>query len=171
MLQIQAVLVMKDILTCWNGTLEEILLTIAQLHEVWQWARTHNTKTPEPAVPNVVFNVIYPFFASMTSQKCPLWKRSILHAGSLSHCQVLGHLNRTEMLLVTPVLLLLWQLKMSAVKKASRLQQVLETEAVKWISAITKENSNKIAINWDSVSLFNLKRWINYFLTGLACNF
>ncbi len=42
---------------------------------------------------------------------------------ALAHCQhchgLLGHLNRTEpslMLLVTPVLFLLWQVKMSAVK-------------------------------------------------------
>lgn len=44
------------------------------------------------------------------------------HAGSLSHCRgVLGHFNITEpslMLLVTPLLFLLQQVKISVVKKA-----------------------------------------------------
>ncbi len=46
----------------------------------------------------------------------------IVHASSLSHLQyLLGRLNKTELslvLLVTPVLSLLKQVKMSAVKKA-----------------------------------------------------
>ncbi len=47
----------------------------------------------------------------------------VVHAGSLSHCNGLfEHWNRTNpslMLLVTPELFLLWQVKMSAVKNTS----------------------------------------------------
>lgn len=98
-----------------KAQMKQILLTMAQLLQAWQWASIHNTRILEV----VHLNVLY--FSWQAKMSAVEKKKSILHAGSLSHCQeLLGHLNRTEqqlMLLVTPVLWLVQQVNASAAEK------------------------------------------------------
>ena len=60
---------------------------------------------------------------------------------SFSHCHgLLGHLNRTEpLLMLTPVLFLLWQVKMSAVKDAYQLEAANSDKVIKFTTITTSQ--------------------------------